>query len=142
MANSVNNSAFTNRYLTAEQLNAMSNEDINKYCFINGNRTEWETDFNDEICDNIDRYELLKTLSGRPLSYIKTKIAYNLLNWLPEGKKLNPKLLFTLQSILAKNKVEVRNASLKGTANQHISTSCTNLTEIINKAFECGTSVD
>ncbi len=141
MANSVNLIAFQNRYLTAKELNAMSNENIYKYCFVRGSKTDWDTDFNDEICNNIEKYDLLKTLSGDPLSYIKTKIDYNMSNWIPVGKKLNPKLLYTLQTIIETDRVSVRNASLTGKINNHIADSCTRLTGIINKGFSCESSV-
>lgn len=137
-----NSSLFQNRYLTEFQLNAMSDAEIYKYCFVPGKKEEWDVDFNREISDNLERYNILKTLSGKPLSYIKTKIYYNMSTWLPEGKKLNPKLLFTLQSILSKNLVEVRNASLTGISNPHLSQSCIKLTEIINKAFNCEAGYD
>ena len=134
MAKNVNY-AFANRYLSADQLNSMSSEEVYNYCFINGNKEDWDTDFNAEICDNIERYDILKTLSGEPLGYIKTKIDMIMLKWVPDGKKLNPKLLYTLQTILERNKAQVRNVALTGKANSYISKSCINLTEIINKAF-------
>ena len=141
MAN-VNNTAFEKRYLTSEQLDSMSSEDINRYCFIDGDKKDWDDDFDNEICDNLEHYQLLKTLSGNPLGYIKAKIDYNMSSWLPEDKKLNPRLLYTLQSILSRNKIQVRNASLTGKPNSHIMDSCTNLTSIINKSFDCEVNVD
>ena len=74
MTNNFNNVSFQNRYLTAEQLNSLSTENLYDYCFIKGNKKDWELDFNKEICDNMDRYPLLSTLAGKPLGYILTKI--------------------------------------------------------------------
>jgi len=125
-----------NSFLTASQLNSLSSADINRYCFINGKKEEWDSDFINEIVDNIETYELLKTLSGNPLSYIKTKLYTILKKWIPAGTKLNPRLLYTLQDILAQNEKEVRSASMTGKPNNHIQESCTKLTTIINKAFE------
>lgn len=130
------NIALTKRFLTADELSNLSESDLYKYCFIAGEKEDWETDFNEEIVDNIEKYGLLKTLSGVPLSYIKTKINIIMSNWLPEGTKLNPRLVYSLQSILAKDEKQTRQASLTGTANAHISDSCVALTTIINKAFE------
>ena len=136
------NQNLKDRYFTAEQLKAMSSADINRYCFIPGSKSDWTNDFNAEVVNNIQNYDLLKTLSGKPLSYVMKKFEYNLFKWIPNGKKLNPKILYTLQSILETNIVEVRNASLTGTANSFISSSCTKLTEIINKAFECSPGLE
>lgn len=137
MANSANSVALRNRYFTVEQLNAMSSEDLNAYCFIPGDKADWDVEFNQEICDNIEKYEILKTLSGEPLGYIKTKIDFILAPWIPDGRKLNPKLLYTLQSILAKNPAQTRNAALTGKTNAFVIKSCLKLTTIIEKAFEC-----
>ena len=137
MANSIRPTALENRYFTAEQLNAMSAEDLNRYCFVSGKKEDWDNDFNKEICDNIDRYDILKTLSGEPLGYIKTRIDMTMFPWIPEGKKLNPKLLYALQTILAKNPAQTRNAALTGKTNSFIIKSCLKLTEIIEKAFAC-----
>lgn len=136
MTNNFNNVSFQNRYLTAEQLNSLSTENLYDYCFIKGNKKDWELDFNKEICDNMDRYPLLSTLAGKPLGYILTKIDMTMSPWIPEGRKLNPKLIYSLQTLIAKNPSQVRDSALTGKANAFISASCTNLTKIINKAFE------
>lgn len=130
------NIALEKRFLTSDQLSNLTEEELYKYCFIAGKKEEWDTDFNKELVDNIEKYELLKTLSGVPLSYIKTKINMIMSNWLPEGTKLNPRLLYALQSILAKDEKQTRAVALTGTANSHVSDSCIALTTIINKAFE------
>ena len=56
--------------------------------------------------------------------------------WIPEGKKLNPKLIYTLQTILERNKAQLRNVALTGKANAYLLKCCSSLTELINKAFE------
>lgn len=142
MAKNVSNLALQNKYLTAEQLNALSSENVYNYCFIDGQKQEWENDYDDEIINNLNNYPILQSLSGEPLGFIKTKIDMIMSQWIPEGKKLNPKLVYTLQSILAKNPAQVRNVALTGKANSYISKSCINLTKIINKAFEDELTVD
>ena len=136
MAKNVNISAFQNKYLSADQLRAMTSEEVYNYCFVDGRKEEWDTDYNDEIVNNIEQYGILQSLSGEPLGFIKTKIDMIMSEWIPNGKKLNPKLVYTLQTILAQNKAQVRNVALTGRANSYISKSCTSLTQIINKAFE------
>ncbi len=131
-----NNIPLTKKFLTANELSSLSSKNIERYCFLPGNKTAWETEFNAEIIDNIEKYEILKTLSGEPLSYIKSKIFMIMSNWLPKGTKLNPRLCYTIQDIISKNKTETRNASLTGETNEHIMKSCIALTTIINKAFE------
>ena len=142
MAKNASNLTLQNKYLTADQLNSLSSEQIYNYCFIDGQKEEWETDYDDEIINNIEKYSILKTLSGEPLGFIKTKIDMTMSEWIPEGKKLNPKLVYTLQSILAKNPAQVRNVALTGKANFYIVKSCTSLTQLINKAFEDELIVD
>ena len=78
----------------------------------------------------------MQTLSGEPLGYIKTRIFVNVSKWIPEGKKLNPKLIYTLQTILEKNPSQLRTASLTGKATAYLSKCCSGLTELINKGFE------
>ena len=130
------NQYLSNRYLTADELEALSSKDVYSYCFIDGKKSEWSQDYYSEICDNIDRYDSMQTLSGEPLGYIKTRIYINMSKWIPEGKKLNPKLIYTLQTILERNKAQLRNLALTGKANVYLSKCCSNLTELINKAFE------
>lgn len=129
-------------YYTPVQLESMTSEQLYKYCFISGNKEDWDEDFNNEILKNIGHYQILKSLSGEPLSYIKTKISFKMQNWIPEGKKLNPKLLYTLQAILMRNNVETRNSALTGKANAHVSDSCAALTTIINKSFDYTLGID
>ena len=142
MAKNANNLTLQNKYFTADQLRSLSSENVYNYCFIDGAKEEWDTDYDAEIINNIDNYGILKSLSGEPLGFIKTKIDMIMSEWIPEGKKLNPKLVYTLQSILAKNPAQVRNVALTGKANSYISKSCINLTQIINKAFEDELAVD
>ena len=130
------NPNLSNRYLSADELEAMSSKDVYSYCFISGNKSEWSHDYFSELCDNIDRYDSMQTLSGEPLGYIKTRIYMNMSKWIPEGKKLNPKLIYTLQTILERNKTQLRNVALTGKANAYLSKCCSSLTELINKAFE------
>ena len=133
---------YTSRsFLTADELKSLSSEEVYRYCFINGNKADWDSDFNKEIVNNISNYELLKTLSGEPLSFIKTKLSMILSRWIPTGTKLNPRLLFTLQDILSQDEPQVRDSSLTGKPNDHIRQSCIKLTLIINKAFEYSAGV-
>ena len=136
------NVALEKRFLTSEELSSLTEAELYKYCFIEGKKEEWDTDFNKEIVNNIEKYESLKALSGVPLSYIKTKIDYQMSNWLPKGTKLNPRLLYSLQTILEKDEKHLREAGLTGTTNSHISDSCIALTTIINKAFEYTATAD
>lgn len=142
MAKTASNSTLQNKYLTADQLRALSSEQVYDYCFIDGRKEDWETDYDDEIINNLSNYPILQSLSGQPLGYIKTKIDMIMSQWIPAGKKLNPKLVYTLQSILEKNPAQVRNVALTGNANLFISRTCINLTQIINKAFENELVVD
>lgn len=136
MAKYSNNTSISNRYLTADELMSLSSANVYSYCFINGSKEEWSSDFYSEICDNIERYDSMQSLSGEPLGYIKTRINMNMSKWIPEGKKLNPKLIYTLQTILERNPAQLRTLALTGKATAYLSKCCSGLTELINKGFD------
>ena len=123
------------RYFTADQLAQLSAETLHKYCFIDGDVEEWDDDFNNELYSDEVRYKMMLALFGQPLSYLQTRIYMTVSPWLAEGKKLNPKLLYTLQSILMKNPTATRTAALTGKANKFLVDSCHDFAAIMEKAF-------
>ncbi|MBE5741638.1 MAG: hypothetical protein E7351_03850 [Clostridiales bacterium] len=124
------------QYYRFDKLYSLSSQELHQYCFIDGSKDDWEKDFNDEILDNEKIYaDGLLSLEGVPLNYILSRIGNNILPWIPSDKKLNAKILYTLNTILITKKDKVRDAALTQQATKHIKESCAALTTIINKAF-------
>lgn len=129
------NNVLKDKYLTIDTLKALPKDKLTEYCLIDGDAKDWSVDINAEIEDK-EMYKNLRSLFGRTLDYMAQKIFNTCSPWLPENKKLNPKLLFTLQSILEKDKVNLMTVATTGKANKYILDSTLELTALVGKAFE------
>ena len=97
---------ISKQFLTFEQLNSMTKQELYDYCLIDGTMDSWEVDCTNEIVANIDKYGILKSFNGAPFNYIISKWVYTVETYLPVGKKLNARLLYSLENLIKQNKKE------------------------------------
>lgn len=129
------NNVLKDRYLTIDALKALPKDKLTEYCLIDGKVNDWSNDINTEI-ESKEIYKNLRSLLGRNLDYMAQKIFNTCSPWLPENKKLNPRLLFTLQSVLEKDKANLIKVATTGKASPYIMESVLELTSVIGKTFE------
>lgn len=124
-----------NDRLSLIALENLSDKELNTYCLINGDKNKTFDEFVSEISDNRDMYPLLASLSGKPLSYVLTKLTNTTFPYIPAGKKLNPRLVYAIECNLNTNKDATRSSALQDKVNEHVISSCKKVINAINGAF-------
>ena len=123
-------------YVTPEEFKSMTQEEMFNYIFIKGDKSAWHDDYIDEVGDHEALYPLQISLMGDVLNLIVNKVYNKTSPWMPKGYKLNPRIMYTLEKFLEENKAQVREASLSGKTNKHVSGSCDRLITTMKPGFD------